>query len=113
MSLDDEAKRLEQTMLGRARKITNVGELRQTLRQCLAAYEEAVDSLPREDREEALSLHLDRIRRVTFSFHYALLQRSAKREFRSLRNPTRTAMREHLDRHDAETRRIAETYRFI
>ena len=113
MSLDEEAQHLEQTMVGRARKITNVGELRQVLRQSLAAYEKAVDALPREDREEALSLYLDRIRKVTFGFHIAILRLSARRRFRSLRNPTRDLMREHVDQHDDEMHRVARIYRFL
>ena len=111
MHLDEEAQRAEEEIVGRARRIRDVGTLKKVLHESLATFEKALEDLSTADREEALSLYLDRIRKVTFGFHYAILRRKARGRFR--RNPSREAIHTIVEQHDKNMREIGRVYRFL
>jgi hypothetical protein len=111
MRLDQEAQKAEEEILGHARKIKDVAALKRILHECLATFEKALAGLPQADREEALGLYLDKIRRVTFSFHYVTLKRAAYKEFG--RKPSREAMRTIVARHEKDVEDISHLYKFL
>jgi hypothetical protein len=111
MLLDEEAQSLENRILRHARKIEDVPKLKEILQDALPDFEESLKTLSKEDREAALSLYLDKIRRVTFGFHLAMLQQTARSEFRV--DPTHHASRAILNRFDEDMRRVASLYCFV
>jgi hypothetical protein len=111
MRLDEEAQKAETQIVGRARRIRDVATLKRILHESLTTFEKALDALPATDREEAFSLYLDKIRKVTFGFHYAILRRSARNQFG--RNPSHKTMQSILASHDKNMQEIARLYRFL
>jgi hypothetical protein len=111
MHLDEEAQKAEAQIVGRARKIKDVATLKRILHESLTTFEKALNALPTTDREEAFSLYLDKIRRVTFGFHYVILRRSARKQFG--RNPSHGTMQSILASHGKNMREIAQLYRFL
>src|ERR1022692_2994769 len=95
MLLEEEARKREEGIRN-APKIRDVTALREVLRESLAAFEKMLNALPSDDREEAFSVYLNKIRKVTFGFHLAVLRQTARNEFGS--NPTRQAMQAIIER---------------
>jgi hypothetical protein len=110
MLLDEEAQRTEEGIRS-ARKIRDVPALKEILHGALAGFEDSLKALSPQDREAALSLYLDKLRRITFGFHAAVLKRMAKTEFES--NPSREAMQDIIKDYDRKMGRIARLYRFL
>lgn len=110
MRLDEEAQKTEEGIRG-ARRIQDVPKLKEILHGALAGFEESLSALSPQDREAALSLYLDKIRRITFGFHVAVAKLTAKNEVGA--NPTREAMQEVTKDYDNEMGRIARLYRFL
>lgn len=111
MQLAEEAKREEQKMVGNVRTIPDIQTLRETLRESLLIFEEALDALPLEDREDAWCAYLNTIRKTTFGFHLALIRRSAKRDYAT--NPTLEHLATILGRSAGEIQKIGRIYRFL
>jgi hypothetical protein len=110
MRLDEEAQKREEGIRG-ARAIQDVSKLREILHGALAGFEESLKALPPQDREAALSLYLDKIRRITFGFHVAVLKETARSEFG--KNPTREAIKEIAKVFSEEVGRVSRLYRFL
>jgi hypothetical protein len=111
MRLDEEAQKAEERILQHAQRMEDVPTLKRILREGLAGFEQALDALSPQEREAALSLYLDKIRKITFGFHFAIFERSARAEF--FRNPTRERMQAILARSAEDMDKIASLYRFI
>lgn len=111
MRLDEEAKQAEESIVGSARRIKDVATLKEILRDSLVTFENALDALSTPEKEEALSLYLDKIRKVTFGFHSVILRRTARKQF--VNNPSRGAMHTIVDRHGENMQDIARLYKFL
>ena len=111
MRLDEEAKRLEKQLLGTAPRIKDVATLKTVLHSCLTTFENEVDKLPIDKREEALSLYLDEIRRVTFGYHAAILLQGIRQKFHC--NPLRQNIRPFAEQHSRQLGEIAKLYQFL
>lgn len=110
MLLDEEAQRTEENIRS-ARKIQDVPTLKEILRGAMAGFEESLKALSPQDREAALSLYLDKIRRITFGFHVAVLKGAVRSEFR--KSPSREAIQEAVKAFSDEMGRVSRLYRFL
>jgi hypothetical protein len=111
MRLDEEARKLEDRILRRAGRIDQPLTLKRILREALTSFEQCLKGLPAKEREEALGLYLDKIRRVSFSFHLAVAQKMAREEFGSSTEPAeRTRILKGLSE---AMQALAALYRFI
>jgi hypothetical protein len=87
MRLDQQARKLEDTILRSAERIDQPMTLKRIIKEALSSFEQCLKGLPAEEREEALALYLDKIRRVTFSFHLAVVHNMAREKFGSSTEP--------------------------
>ena len=81
MRLDEEARKAEEKMLQNARRIEHAPTLKRILKEALPNFERALDTMPPQQREEALGLYLERIRRLTFGFHLVIVEQTAREAF--------------------------------
>jgi len=110
MLLEEEARKREEG-IQHAREIEDVSTLKRVLHESLTAFENMLNTLPPSDRQEAFSAYLNKIRKVTFGFHLAVLRQTARREFG--KNPTRDVMQSILARSAEKMQDIAHIYRFL
>ena len=68
-------------------------------------------ALPWGDRQDTLNLYLDRIQKVSFGFHIAILRRNVRKQFGE--RPSRQAIRPLADQHGMQMRVVAEVYKFL
>jgi hypothetical protein len=111
MRLEEEARQEEEKLVGNVRHIPELTMLEETLRQSLPAFEKALCMLPSEEREIARRTYLNKIRKLTFGFHLALVRQKARKDYSG--NPTPEEMGTILGRSAAEMQRIGRLYRFI
>ncbi len=71
MTLDEMAIQ-EEASLSEAQPILGVATAKLTLREGIAAFERELEELPSDQREEATRLYLHKLRKATYSFHFAL-----------------------------------------
>ena len=111
MRLDEQARELEDSILRRAGRIDQPMTLKRVIREALSSFEQCLKGLPAKEREEALALYLDKIRRVTFSFHLAVVHKIAREQFgRSKESVERKRILKDLS--DA-MHALAALYRFV
>jgi hypothetical protein len=111
MRLDEEARKLEDSTLRHAKRIDQPLTLKRIISEALTRFEECLKGLPTEEREEALVLYLDKIRRVTFSFHLAVSEQLAREKFGRSTEPDE---RKRILKGLSETMRaLAALYRFL
>lgn len=111
MRLQEEAQETEENMLRHARPIQDVPKLREVLREALGGFEESLKALSLDDREAALSFYLNKVRRITFGFHVAVLKLAARSELG--KNPTREALQHIIEDNAEKMERITRLYRFL
>lgn len=112
MRLDKEARKIEETILRRARRMEQPQELKAILREALATFEGSLEQLSsEEEKQEALALYLDRIRRVTFSFHMAVFRKTTREAYGRTEN---AEVKQHvISVLEEGMKTIARLYRFI
>jgi hypothetical protein len=111
MRLDQEAQKAEERILEGAIEIDDVATLKRILNECLTAFEKETNALPKPERDEALSLYLDKLRKVTFSFHYTILRRAADKQFYS--SPSNEAIEPIVAQHRENFYDLGRLYRFL
>jgi hypothetical protein len=111
MRLDEEAQNTEESIRN-ARRIEEVPALKEILQEALTNFEEALKTLSPDDRERTLGLYLDKIRRITFGFHLAVLKQNAKRDARK-GSESSEALRGALEHYGEELQRIGRLYRLL
>ncbi|MDQ2944629.1 MAG: hypothetical protein M3Y27_01565, partial [Acidobacteriota bacterium] len=85
--------------------------LKATLKDALSNFEQALDELAPQEGEEALALYLDKVRRLTFGFHLAVIKRATRGQFGAA--VSCDSKRRLLSNHTEEMQRIGKLYRFI
>jgi hypothetical protein len=111
MRLDEEAQHLEAKTLKHARLIGNSTALKQVLFNALISFEQVLNGLPPQEREDALALYLDKVRRLAFGFDLALVRQSTRDRFVKTQNLNER--QQILSKHAEDMQRIGTLYRFL
>jgi hypothetical protein len=87
--------------------------LKRIIRDGLAAFEKDLRELTPDNREEVLSLYLNKTRKLLFIFHLALCSHNAKARFRKISRPSREVIRLYTEHYDRESRKLAQLYQLL
>jgi hypothetical protein len=109
---DEESLKLEQEIRNLLPKeILAVATLKDILRKGLAHFEELISELPNHQREATMSLYLQKIRKVAFEFHLAVLKMNAKNNYP--RFASREDMQARLKTYQEDLQKVARLYQFL
>lgn len=111
MTLDEQAQDLEQRTLKHARQVPCSASLREILKEALESFNKLLNQLPPSEREEALASYLNKVRKVSFGFHLALIKRDASERY--LETTDRETQGNILRGQAEEMQRIGRLYRFL
>ncbi len=92
-------------------KVRDARHLKAILAKALAGFEKTLNALSPEKRQVALSLYLEEIREVSFTFHLAFLAMRAKSD--ASINPTRERLRTRLEQYGRELEETAKLYELL
>jgi len=98
-------------MVGNVKHVPDLKALEEIVRKSLNAFEGALSALPSDERDEARRIYLNKIRKLTFGFHLALVRDKARKEY--AQNPTPETMGMLIGRSAGEIQRIGRLYRFL
>jgi len=112
MLLDEEIRTFEDELQHPIRgKIRDAATLKEILREATQALEKSLEGLPADIRDEAYCLYLQKVRKLMFPFHLAVVSVIAKKKSRKESN--REALQALLDWHSEEYDRLAKLYHYL
>lgn len=109
---DEESLKLEQEIRNLPpEEMIAVATLKEILRNGLACFEELITELPNHQRDATRSLYLQKIRKVAFEFHLAVLKMNTKNNYP--RFASAEEMRARLKTYGEDLQEVARLYRFL
>src|ERR1017187_1511742 len=84
--LHESAQMTEERLLRRSKPMPDVADLKRTLREGLTAFEAFLRKLPPQEQEEAIIAYLEKVRKVTYSFHFVVVERAGIAKFNKTSN---------------------------